>query len=246
MSRVSVFIPCLVDLFLPEVGEAAFLLLRHIGLQPLYHKEQTCCGQPAINSGYVKQAKKAAKHFIEVFENDDTIVSPSGSCVHTVRHRYPELLQDEPSWLSRAEQLASRTYELSQYLVDILGMENVGAVSESRVAYHPSCQLLRGLGISDQPRKLIRAVKGTELVPMERETACCGFGGEFANDYPEISEAMVKQKVKHYIASGADILVTCDPGCLLNIGGYLSRHHPEKKIVHLATFLANALRNGEA
>ena len=242
MSKVSLFIPCLVDLFMPDVGEATLSLLQHLGLDVLYHQEQTCCGQPAINSGYRTQAKETAKHFIEVFGNDEVVVCPSGSCVHTIKDRYPELLQDEPQWLNRAVELTSRVYELSQYIVAILHVEDVGARFDGTVAYHESCQLLRGLGVSEQPKRLIRAVEGTELVPLPKADSCCGFGGEFSNSYPDISGAMVADKVACYLESGADALVACDPGCLLNIGGYLSRNHPEKKAVHIASFLADGIR----
>jgi len=243
MTEVSVFIPCLADLFLPEIGEACLKLLRRLDIDPIYHKEQTCCGQPMLNAGYIKQAKRAAKHFIEVFEDDDVVVCPSGSCIHTVKHRYPDLLQDEPEWLDRAEKLASRVFELTQYIVDGLGVEDVGGSFEGKVAYHESCQLLRGLGVSEQPKKLIGGVKGAELEPLNRAEACCGFGGEFASNYSEISEAMVSDKVENYIASGADVLLACEPGCLLNIGGYLSRNYPEKKVMHIACFLAEAIQD---
>lgn len=240
MSVVSVFVPCMADLFLPEVGEATFLLLRRLGLDPVYHKEQTCCGQPVFNAGYTKRAKEAAKHFIEVFGEDDAVVCPSGSCVHMVKHCYPDLLGDEGQWASRAQGLAPRVFELSQYIVDEMGVEDVGAVFEGKVTYHESCRLLRGLGVSEQPKKLLRAAKGAEFVELDNAKKCCGFGGEFANDYPEISTAMVEEKAADYLASGADVLVACEPGCLLNIGGYLSRNHPEKKVMHLATFLADS------
>jgi L-lactate dehydrogenase complex protein LldE len=233
------FIPCTVDLFLPEVGEATYHLLKRLGVSPVYHEEQTCCGQPAINAGFVKQARDVAKHFIEVFGDDEAIVSPSGSCVCTVKYHYPELLCDEPSWLRRAEDLAARTYELSQYIVDVLGADDCGAAFSGKVAYHESCHILRGLGVSEQPKKLISKVKGAELVAMSFADSCCGFGGEFALNYPDISEAMVQQKCENYLASGADLLLLCEPGCLLNIGGYLSRNHPDKKVMHLAQFLAN-------
>lgn len=245
MSAVSVFVPCMVDLFLPEIGEASFLLLRRLGLNPIYHKEQTCCGQPVFNAGYKKKAKEAAKHFIEVFGDDEVVVCPSGSCVDMVKHCYPDLLADAGEWGKRAEALAPRVYEFSQYIVDVLGIEDVGARFEGKVTYHESCRLLRGLGISEQPKKLLRAVRGAELVDLEKAEMCCGFGGEFANDFHEISEAMVEEKADNYLNSGADVLVACEPGCLLNIGGYLSRNHPEKKVAHLATFLADAVGEGQ-
>lgn len=245
MKTVSMFIPCTVDLFLPDVGEATYYLLKRLGVDPIYHEDQTCCGQPAINAGYVKQARNVAKHFIQVFGDDDQIVSPSGSCVCTVKYHYPELLCDEPSWLRRAEELAPRIYELSQYIVDVLGVEDCGVSFAGKIAYHESCHVLRGLGVSDQPKKLIASVKGAELAAMPFAEKCCGFGGEFAINYPEISEALVQEKCENYIGSGADVLLLCEPGCLLNIGGYLSRNHPDKKIMHLAQFLAR-YADGEA
>jgi len=244
VDNPSLFIPCMVDLFLPEIGEACLRVLRRLDLDPIYHPEQTCCGQPAIHAGYVKKAKDSAKHFIDVFGEDDAVVCPAGSCVCTVKDRYPDLLQDEPTWLRRAEDLAPRVYELSQYIVDVMGVEDLGASYEGRVAYHESCRVLRGLGVSEQPKKLIKAVSGAELVPMQGAEVCCGFGGEFSTNYPEISEVLVSEKAANYIASGADVLVACDPGCLLNIGGYLNRNHPEKRIMHVASFLAEAIQDG--
>jgi L-lactate dehydrogenase complex protein LldE len=238
MKEVSLFIPCTVDLFLPWVGEAVVSLLRRLGIDPIYHEGQTCCGQPALNAGYRKEARSAAKHFIEVFDRDEVVVSPSGSCVCMVKAHYPELFEDEPEWLRRAEDLAKRVYEFTQFLVDIMKIEDVGASFSGKVAYHESCHILRGLGVSEQPKKLIRAVQGTELVPLETPENCCGFGGEFANDFPDISEGMVSLKVERYLATGADLLLLCEPGCLLNIGGYLGRNHPGKKVMHIANFLA--------
>lgn len=245
MKAVSLFIPCTVDLFLPHIGEAAVSLLRRVGVNPVYHEEQTCCGQPAINAGYQKEAQKAAKHFIKVFGDDEQVVSPSGSCVCTVKYHYPELFENEPEWRRRAEELAPRMFELSQYLVDVLNVEDVGASFAGKVTYHESCHILRGLGVSEQPKKLIKAVQGTQLVPLNAAESCCGFGGEFANNFPDISESMVKDKVENYLSSGADLLLLCEPGCLLNIGGFLSRNHPGKKAMHLASFLAPNGREGQ-
>ena len=238
MKKISLFVPCIVDLFIPEIGEATVRVLRRLGIDPLYHEAQTCCGQPAMNAGYRDQAKKAAKHFIDIFGDDDVIVSPSGSCVYMVKHHYPELLRDEPVWLRRAEEVSERIYELSQYIVDVLGIEEVGASFTGTVTYHESCHILRGLGVSDQPKRLIQKADGALFVPLPLADMCCGFGGEFAEAYNYISEEMVKEKVSNYLESGADLLVLCEPGCLLNIGGYLSRNHPEKKALHIANFLA--------
>jgi L-lactate dehydrogenase complex protein LldE len=242
MKTVSLFVPCTVDALLPGVAEATWLLLRRLGVDPVYHEEQTCCGQISINAGHLARARETAKHFIEVFEKDEVVVSPSGSCLHSLKTRYPVLFRNEPAWLRRAQELGSRVYELSQYLVDVLGVEDVGGHHDGKVTYHPSCQLTRGLGVSDQPKRLIRAVKGVQLVTLDREERCCGFGGQFANHYGDISGAIVRDKAESYLASGADLLVSCEPGCLLNIGGYLSRHHPEKKVAHIAEFLLEAGR----
>jgi len=165
--KVSLFIPCTVDIMLPEIGVATYKLLSRLGKQPIYHPEQTCCGQPLFNAGHRDQAKCVAKHFIDVFGNDDCIVSPAGSCVYMVKYHYPELFEDEPSWLDRANSLAGRVFELSQYIVDKLGITDVGASFEGKVTYHESCHILRGLGVSDQPKKLIAGVKGTQYVDLE-------------------------------------------------------------------------------
>ncbi len=239
MKTISMFIPCLADLFLPRIGEATVTLLRRLGLDPIYHDAQTCCGQPAISSGHMDSAVKAAKHFIQIFEHDEIIICPSGSCVHTVKHQYPDLLKKEPEWAHRARRVGAKTYELSQFLVDILGTKDVGASFSGSAVYHESCKNLRRLGISDQPRKLIDAVKNTELLPLKEADVCCGFGGEFSIRFPDISEAIVAQKVQHFINSEADILVLSEPGCLLNVDGYLQRHHPEKKAMHLAELLSH-------
>ncbi|MBN2282398.1 MAG: (Fe-S)-binding protein [Deltaproteobacteria bacterium] len=223
---------------MPDIGVCTHRLLRRLGVRTIYHEEQTCCGQPAIRAGFTREAKRAAKHFIETFENDEAIVSPSGSCIYTVRYYYPDLFRDEPGWLRRAEALSPRVYELSQYMVDVLGVDAVGARFSGKVTYHESCHVLRGLGVSEQPKKLIGSVQGAEFVPLNNADRCCGFGGEFANAYPDISEELVKDKVQNYLNSGADLLVLCEPGCLLNINGYLSRNHPGKRAMHIAEFLA--------
>lgn len=243
MKKVSLFIPCTVDLFRPEIGEATYHILKRIGVDVHYHREQTCCGQPAITAGFQEQAKKIARHFLEVFGNDEYIISPAGSCVCTVKHHYPEILKDEPDWLRRAEAIAPRVHELSQFLVDVMKITDLGASFNGRVAYHESCHILRGLGISRQPRELISAVAKTELVPMVGAADCCGFGGEFALNYPDISEAMVTAKAENFLASGAELLILSEPGCLFNIGGYLRRNHPGKRVLHLAEFLSS--REGE-
>ncbi len=239
MKKVSLFIPCSVNHILPEIGEATFRLIKKMGLEPVYHDSQTCCGQMAYNKGFQEEARSFARHFIEVFEKDDYIVSPSGSCVCMVKHNYPELLADDPEWQERAEAVSARIYELSEFIVDVLGVTATGAAFDGKVAYHESCHVNRGLGVSAQPKALIAASKGTELVHMENAEQCCGFGGEFSASYSDISGAILETKVANFIASQADLLVLCEPGCLMNINGFITRHHPDKKAVHIADFLVN-------
>lgn len=244
MQRVSLFIPCAVDAVLVDVGEATVKLLRHLGFNLVYHEAQTCCGQPAITAGHIDIAKDVAKRFIELFEKDEYVVSPSGSCLNTVKHSYPQILADEPAWYKRSMALSKRVFELSEFLVDVAGIEDVNARYSGKIAYHKSCHLLRGLGVDEQPLKLLANVKEAELVALSAANACCGFGGQFSYKYPHISEAILADKVKNFIASTADVLIVAEPGCLMNINGYLHRHHPELQAQHLACFLADNLQGG--
>ncbi len=242
--QVSLFIPCSVDGLLVEIGKDLVKLMADLGFDLHYHGEQTCCGQPAFTAGFIDEAKKSAKRFIEIFEDDEYIVSLSGSCVNTVKNEYVKALADEPVWLERAERLSAKVFEFSQFMVDVAGMENVDAHFVGKVAYHNSCHLLRGLGVKEQPMKMLNAVKGLELVALNGAEECCGFGGQFALNYPYISEAIVRDKVKNFIASEAKILILADPGCLLNINGYLHRHYPDYQAMHLVSFLANHRERG--
>ncbi|HPC47882.1 MAG TPA: (Fe-S)-binding protein [Deltaproteobacteria bacterium] len=235
--KVSLFIPCTVDLLMPRVGIAAYRLLERTGARCVYHEEQTCCGQAFFNSGFLGKARRVARHFVEVFENDDVVVSPCGSCVVMVKQHYPELFAGDAAWYGRAVDLSGRVYELSQFLVDVMGVTDLGAVFDGAVAYHESCHVLRGLGVSDEPKRLISAVRGARLVDMDGAQSCCGFGGEFSVVYPDISREILKDKVAAFIGSKADVLVLNEPGCLLNIGGYVRRHHPSRRVMHLAEFL---------
>ena len=236
--HATLFIQCLVDGFYPEVAEAMVKVLRRLGVRLDCPTDQTCCGQPAFNSGYRDEARKAARRFIALFENSEAIVCPSGSCVAMVRRHYPELFGSDGPWLDRARRVADKTYELSQYLVDVLGVADVGARFSGRATFHDSCHPLRYLGVREQPRKLIRAAAGAELVEMTDSDRCCGFGGAFSVKYPEISTAMVDYKVQRIIEAGVDAVVGCDMGCLMNIGGYLGRMGADVKILHLAQLLA--------
>ena len=236
--RVSLFIPCTVDVFMPDIGVDAYRLLKRLGCEVIYHKEQTCCGQVHFNSGHRKDAAKLAKRFIRIFENDENIVCPAGSCVYMVKKHYPELFKADPEWLERADKLGNRVFELSEFIVFRLGISDTGTSFNGKVTYHESCHLLRGLGVTGYAKKLISGVKGVQVVPLTGADSCCGFGGEFSNNYPEISEALVRDKTNSFIASGADVLLLSEPGCLLNVRGYLHRHHPDKKAMHIASFLA--------
>lgn len=236
--HITLFIQCIIDGMYPEVGEAMVRLFQKLGVTMDYPADQTCCGQPAFNAGYRHEARAAAKHFITVFEKAECIVSPSGSCVAMVRHHYPELLRDEPAWLKRAEAVGARTFELTEYLVDVLGITDTGAAYPGTVTYHDSCHLLRTLGIAEQPRALIRNLKGVRFVEMKDSDRCCGFGGAFAVKYPEISTAMVAEKVQNILDSGADTVTGCDMGCLMNIQGIVNRKNYPVRVRHIAQLLA--------
>ncbi|WP_022663658.1 (Fe-S)-binding protein [Desulfospira joergensenii] len=237
-KHITLFIQCIVDGMYPEAGEAMVTLFRRLGFTMDFPEDQTCCGQPAFNSGYRKEARKAAKHFIRVFENSEVIVCPSGSCVAMVRHHYPELFRDDPVWLERAEAVGKKVFELTEFIVDILNIEDVGGAHTGKVTYHDSCHLLRTLGIKEQPRSLIRKIKGIEFVEMKNSDHCCGFGGAFSTKYPDISTAMVAEKVQNILDTGADTVVGCDMGCLMNIQGYLNRNNHPVRVMHIAQLLA--------
>jgi len=239
-KNVTLFVQCLVDTIYPEVGDAMVKVLQNLGATLNCPTDQTCCGQPAFNAGYRSQAREVAKHFIAIFEDSDIIVCPSGSCVNMVRHHYAELFRDDFKWLQRAQQLASRIFEFSEYLVDVLGIDDINAAYHAKVTYHDSCHLLRGIGVREQPRRLLRNVAGVELIEMNDSERCCGFGGSFSVKYPHISTAMVSEKVNNIINSGADTVVGCDMGCLMNIQGMLSRRGSSIEVKHIAQVLASA------
>ncbi|GAB6905820.1 (Fe-S)-binding protein [Desulfosarcina cetonica] len=237
-QRVSLFIQCVVDSIYPEVAEAMLRIFERLAIVVDYPDGQTCCGQPAFNAGYRDAARQAARHFIEIFEDAPCIVCPSGSCVAMVRHHYAELFADEPAWRTRAAAVAAKTFELTEFLVDVLGVTDLGARWPGRVTYHDSCHLVRTLGVRHQPRQLLAGVHGLELVEMIDSDRCCGFGGTFAVKYPDISTAMVAEKVANILATGAQTVVGCDMVCLMNIEGYLSRHNHAVQVRHIAQILA--------
>jgi L-lactate dehydrogenase complex protein LldE len=233
---VSLMATCLGDVMRPEAAVATVRLLRRLGVEVHFPERQTCCGQPFYNSGFLRGARDLARHTIEVFAGDRPVVVPSGSCAAMVKIEFPHLFHDDASWHARAIELAARTFELSDFLVNRLKVTDVGARFAGRVAYHYACHL-RGLGLKDEPEQLIRAVQGVEYVAIERQDQCCGFGGSFAVRYPEISGAMVGDKVACITDSLADLLVSTDTGCLLNIGGALHRQKQPMPVMHLAELL---------
>jgi L-lactate dehydrogenase complex protein LldE len=236
-TRVALCVTCLGDALYPEVGEATVHILRRLGVTVEFPLEQTCCGQPAFNAGFQQQARAVARRNLAIFANYEYVVVPSGSCAAMLRHFYANLFDADPVLGEHAESLARRTYELSEFLVHIMGIEDLGAVFSGKVAYHASCHLLRELGVTDAPRRLLEQVAGTELVDMELAEQCCGFGGTFAVKYPQISDAMLQKKVAALKRAGVNTLVSCDAGCLLHIAGRLHRQGDAIRIMHLAELL---------
>ncbi len=233
--RVALFITCLADQFFPQVGECAVKVLRRLGVEVTFNPAQTCCGQPAFNTGYHQEAREVAARVLDLFNDAEYVVAPSGSCATMVRVFYPELFADDPVRREQAERLRARFFEFSEFLVKVLGVEDVGATFRGRVAYHDSCHLLRELGIGDEPRKLIRAVRGVECVEMEDNRLCCGFGGTFSVKFPEVSVAMGEDKLRS--AAGADYLVAADSGCLMHLAGLIHRRGLPLRTMHLAELL---------
>jgi len=245
-SQVHLFLPCLADLFYPVIGRASIKTLKRAGLKVVYPRTQTCCGQWAFNLGRHEAACAMARHFIRVFESAPAVVCPSGSCVLTVRRHYPELFRQEPFWKARAQALAARTFELTDFLVNVIGLTDLGAVLPGRAALHDSCHPLRGLGIKEEPRSLLRAVGGLELVEMADPETCCGFGGAFMARYAPLSRAMALEKIDQALATGADYLVLTEPGCLLNLDSVLKARPVNLKAVHLVQILAGNSGDGNA
>jgi L-lactate dehydrogenase complex protein LldE len=221
----------------PRVGEAMVRILARNGVQLDFPKVQTCCGQPAFNSGYWDDARASAKTLLEAFEDSDFVVSPSGSCTGMIHHYYPKLFEDDPVMLDKALRLKEKTYEFSQFLVNVLGVEDVGASFPHKVTYHPSCHGSRLLGIKDEPMKLLKNVKGLEFVPLPDAELCCGFGGTFAVKMSDISGAMVTEKVHNVESTEAEVLVGIDMGCLMNISGHIHAGGKPIRVMHLAELL---------
>ncbi len=235
--RIGLFVTCLVDLFRPSVAFAAIKLLEDAGCRVEVPPAQTCCGQPAFNSGDRADTRALAEAVIAAFEGYDQVVGPSGSCIGML-HQYPELFEAGGPWRARAEKLAAKSFELTAFLVDVLGVERVAARYPGTVTYHDSCAGLRELGVKRQPRTLLGSVEGLELKEMDEAEVCCGFGGTFCIKYPEISNRMVSDKIANARASGAGTLLAGDLGCLLNMAGKLAREGADIRVRHVAEVLA--------
>ncbi|MFN4163287.1 MAG: (Fe-S)-binding protein [Ferrovibrio sp.] len=236
--RVALFVTCLVDLFRPSVGFATIKLLEDAGCVVEVPEAQVCCGQPAYNSGDRKDTAAIAKQVIAAFEGYDYVVAPSGSCGGMIKDHYPALFAAEPEWQSRAQALSAKTFELTSFLVDVLKQAGVAAKLDAKITYHDSCSGLRELGVKQQPRRLLQSVEGLELVEMQTPETCCGFGGTFCVKYGEISTDIVGRKTADINATGADLLLAGDMGCLLNMAGKLQREGSRVQVRHVAEVLA--------
>jgi len=235
---VQLFVTCIIDTLYPEIGVAVLHVLQRAGVRVEFPADQTCCGQPAFNAGLRQQARPIAEHTIQVFEQTQgPVIVPSGSCAAMIRHGYLELFADDPAWLPRAQALAARTYELTEYLVDVLGITDLGARFPGKLAYHSSCHLLRDMGVERQPRLLLANVRDAELVELPGSQECCGFGGVFSAEHPEISSAMLARKIANIEASGVQVVVSGDCGCLTNINGGLHRLGKTQRVRHIAEIL---------
>jgi L-lactate dehydrogenase complex protein LldE len=242
MTRVALFVTCIVDMLFPAAGEATLDLLERHGVAVEFPEAQTCCGQPAFNSGFTADAAQVAERFLDVFERYDHVVTPSGSCAAMIRHYYPQLFANTPR-AAAAQRIASATFELTEYLADALGVADIGSAlpRPMRAALHDACHGLRGLGIQSQPRKLLSTVKNLSLTELRGADQCCGFGGLFAVKMSDISGAMLKDKLTCIDEADADVIITGDASCMMHINGGLSRAGARKRVVHVAEALAGRL-----
>jgi L-lactate dehydrogenase complex protein LldE len=240
MPKAQLFITCLGDQFYTSTLQNMTHLLERLGVELVFPPEQTCCGQPLFNNGFEGKTRAVARNFVRAFSNSDApIVGPSGSCVGMVKHHYLELFPEGTSEHTLAADISSRIYELTEYLVNVLKVTDVGAVYPHKVTYHASCHYLREMGLKTEAKTLLNAVKGLEFVSLNEEETCCGFGGAFTVTYPEVSRAMMEYKVNHIIASSADTIITCEPGCLMNIAGGLHKAGSNIRAMHIIDLLVS-------
>ncbi len=239
MTDIQLFIPCYIDQFYPETGFNTIKILEKAGCKVHYNTEQTCCGQPAYNSGYWKESASLAEKFLTDFQPNMPIVSPSGSCSSFVIHHYQKVLAEKPELLARHAQIKNSVYELSDFLVNKLKTEKLGAKFPHKVTFHDSCSALREYGIKDEPRLLLAQVEGLELIEMDECETCCGFGGTFAVKNNAVSVAMAENKVRNALATGVEYIISTEASCLMNINGYIAKNRLPIKGVHLADILAS-------
>jgi L-lactate dehydrogenase complex protein LldE len=235
--KVALMVTCINDTLFPETGKAVVALLRRLGVEVEFPEAQACCGQPMVNTGYLDEAVPVVRNCVAAFDGYDAVVTPSGSCAGSVRHQHAIVARRAGD--SSLDSLAGRTYELTEFIVDVLGVTDVGAYFPHTVAYHPTCHSLRILGVGDRPLSLLRAVRGLRLVELQHAEECCGFGGTFAVKNADTSVAMGSDKARHVVNSGAEVLVAGDNSCLLHIGGLLSRQRSGVRVMHLAEVLAS-------
>ena len=238
MTTVQLFITCLIDSFYPQTGEAVVEILRRLGVGVEFPVDQTCCGQPNFNAGLRAEARPIVEHTIRVFEKTSgDILTPSGSCAHMFKHGYPELFQDDPAWLRRAQAFGSRVYEFTEYVVDKLGVTDLGARWDGVLTYHPCCHSQRGMNIDRQPRELLANVRGAQVVELPHADECCGFGGIFSMEHPELSAEWLKRKIGNFESTLSPTLVVTDSGCLMHIAGGLHRQKKNQQVMHIAEVL---------
>ena len=240
MPHIQLFITCLIDSFYPQTGEAIVDIIHRLGLDVEFAPDQTCCGQPSFNAGLRAEARRIAEHTIRTFEKTTgDIVMPSGSCAHMIKHNYPELFAEDPAWLARAQALGTRVFEFTEYLVDHLGVTDLGAQWKGTLTYHPSCHLSRGMNIDRQPRALLANVHGATIVELPHQEECCGFGGIFSMEHPELSAEWLKRKITNLEETNSPTLVVAEAGCLMHIAGGLHRQRKKQNVVHIAEVLAH-------
>jgi L-lactate dehydrogenase complex protein LldE len=239
--KVALMVTCINDAMFPETGRAVVTLLRRLGVEVDFPEAQTCCAQPMVNTGYLDEAVPVVRTFVEAFEGYDAVVTPSGSCAGSARHQHGIVARraGDPALTAGVATLSPRVHELSEFLVDVLGVTDVGAYFPHTVTYHPTCHSLRMLGVGDRPRRLLEAVRGLRLLELPRAEECCGFGGTFAVKNAETSVAMGSDKARRVRETGAEVLVAGDSSCLMHIGGLLSRQRAGVRVMHLAEVLAS-------
>lgn len=236
-TNASLYVTCIIDQLYPQVGVSVVKVLRKLGVSVDFPPDQTCCGQPLFNAGFTAQARRLAQRVLHTFGDSEYVVVPSGSCAAMMRVFYLHLFEDYPELHRQAKTFSPKVYEFSEFLVKVLRVSELSAPGSGSATYHPSCHLLRELGVRDEPEALLSQIAGLNLVELPERESCCGFGGTFSVKYPHISEGMLEDKVSNILATGADMLVSCDMSCLMHIGGALSRQPRPIEVRHLAQVL---------